>query len=86
MADNHAPEKFENPEVFNITRSPNEHLGFGKGIHFCLGAVLARMELKICFYTLLRRMLNLMFDPNYAPVPKRNSLAFKGVESLRVKF
>ncbi|MBO1052086.1 MAG: cytochrome P450 [Dolichospermum sp. DET73] len=83
---NHDPEKFENPEVFNITRSPNEHLGFGKGIHFCLGSVLARMELKICFSTLLKRMPNLMFDPNYTPVVKRNSLAFKGFESLRVKF
>ncbi|MFN7412800.1 MAG: cytochrome P450 [Dolichospermum sp.] len=85
-AANHDPEKFENPEVFNITRSPNEHLGFGKGIHFCLGSVLARMELKICFSTLLKRMPNLMFDPNYTPVVKRNSLAFKGFESLRVKF
>lgn len=85
-AANHDPEKFEYPEVFNITRSPNEHLGFGKGIHFCLGSFLARMELKICFSTLLKRMPNLMFDPNYTPVLKRNSLAFKGFESLRVKF
>ncbi len=85
-AANHDPEKFDNPEVFNITRSPNEHLGFGKGIHFCLGSYLARMELKICFSTLLRRMPNIMFDPNYTPVLKRNSLAFKGFESLRVKF
>ncbi|BAZ30758.1 cytochrome P450 like protein [Cylindrospermum sp. NIES-4074] len=85
-AANHDPEKFENPEVFNITRSPNEHLGFGKGNHFCLGAVLARMELTSCFSTLLRRMPNLMFDPNYAPVPRRRTLAFKGFESLRVTF
>lgn len=63
-AANHDPEKFELPEVFDITRSPNEHLGFNKGIHFCLGAVLARMELTICFNTLLRRMPNISFYPD----------------------
>ncbi|MBD2384726.1 cytochrome P450 [Cylindrospermum sp. FACHB-282] len=85
-AANYDPEKFDNPEVFNITRSPNEHLGFGKGAHFCIGAVLARMELTICFSTLLRRMPNLTFDPNSAPIPRRSTLAFKGFESLRVTF
>jgi len=85
-AANHDPEKFESPEVFDITRSPNEHLGFGKGIHFCLGAVLARMELTICFNTLLRRMPNISFHPDKVAVPRRTSLAFKGFESFPVKF
>jgi cytochrome P450 PksS len=83
---NRDPEKFPNPDVFDITRSPNEHLGFGKGNHFCLGAVLARMELKACFSTLLKRMPNLMLDPDKVPVVKRNTLAFKGFESLHAKF
>ncbi|WP_414583063.1 cytochrome P450 [Scytonema sp. PCC 10023] len=85
-AANHDPEKFELPEVFDITRSANEHLSFGKGLHFCLGAVLARMQLTICFNTLLRRMPNISFHPNKVAVPKRTSLAFKGFESFPVKF
>jgi len=86
-AANHDPEKFDSPEVFDITRTPNEHLGFGSGIHFCLGAVLARMKLTICFTTLLRRLPNLSFDPNKQAIPTKHSiLLFKGFDSLPVKF
>ncbi|HLO87866.1 MAG TPA: cytochrome P450 [Nostocaceae cyanobacterium] len=83
---NRDPEKFPNPDVFDITRSPNEHLGFGKGNHFCLGAVLARMELRTCFSTLLQRMPNLMLDAEMLSVVKRDSLVFKGFKSLNVTF
>jgi len=86
-AANHDPEKFEEPEVFDITRTPNEHLGFGSGIHFCLGAALARMELTICFTTLLRRLPNLGFDPDKQAIPTKYSiLIMKGFDSLPVKF
>jgi cytochrome P450 len=85
-AANHDPEKFEEPEVFDITRTPNEHLGFGSGIHFCVGAVLARMELTICLTTLLRRLPNLCFDPDKQAIPSHTTLVFKGFDSLRVKF
>jgi cytochrome P450 PksS len=86
-AANHDPEKFEEAEVFDITRTPNEHLGFGSGIHFCLGAVLARMELTICFTTLLRRLPNLNFDPDKQAIPTKHSiLIMKGFDSLPVKF
>jgi pimeloyl-[acyl-carrier protein] synthase len=86
-AANHDPEKFESPEVFDITRTPNEHLGFSSGIHFCLGAVLARMELTICLTTLLRRLPNLSFDPDKQAIPtKHSNLIFKGFDSLPVKF
>jgi len=86
-AANHDPEKFEEPEVFDITRTPNEHLGFGSGIHFCLGAVLARMELTICLTKLLRRLPNLSFDPDKQAIATKHSiLIMKGFDSLPVKF
>ena len=58
-AANHDPTVFENPEVFDITRSPNKHLGFGSGIHSCLGAPLARMETKMAIANLIKRNSNL---------------------------
>ncbi|MBE9002089.1 cytochrome P450 [Nostoc sp. LEGE 12447] len=67
-------------------RSPNEHLGFAPGIHFCLGVVLARMELTTCFTTLLRRLPNLRFDPDKQAIPRHTSLVFKGFDSLPVIF
>jgi pimeloyl-[acyl-carrier protein] synthase len=86
-AANHDPEKFEEPEIFDITRTPNEHLGFGSGIHFCLGAALARMQLTICFTTLLRRLPNLSFAPDKQAIPTKHSiLIFRGFDSLPVKF
>jgi cytochrome P450 PksS len=84
---NHDPEKFDSPEVFDITRTPNEHFGFSSGIHFCLGAVLARMDLSICLTTLLRRLPNLSFDPDKQAIPtKHSNLLLKGFDSLPVKF
>jgi cytochrome P450 len=54
-AANRDPAKFEDPETFVPTRDPNPHLSFSHGIHFCLGAPLARMEAEIAFNELLRR-------------------------------
>ena len=50
---------FTDPDVFDTTRSPNPHLGFGFGTHFCLGASLARFELVLLFTELARRFTNL---------------------------
>jgi pimeloyl-[acyl-carrier protein] synthase len=85
-AANHDPAKFSNPDELNITRSPNEHLGFGPGVHFCLGVVLARMELAICFATLLKRMPHMQFDLEHPAIPRHTSLVFKGFDTLRVRF
>jgi len=65
-AGNHDPDVFENPEVFDITRTPNHHLGFEQGIHYCLGAPLARLETKIAIKNLLARSpdLQLAIDPD----------------------
>ena len=48
-------EVFDSPDTFDITRKPNPHLGFGQGIHYCLGANLARLELRVLFEELLPR-------------------------------
>ena len=46
---NRDPSHFDNPETLDVYRSPNHHLSFGHGTHFCLGASLARLEIKIFF-------------------------------------
>ena len=59
-AANRDPRVFHSPDTFDLQRAPNNHLAFGFGIHFCLGASLARLELRIGLETLLSRA------PNYA--------------------
>lgn len=58
-AANHDPTQFDEPERFDIERSPNHHLGFGHGIHYCLGAPLARMETRIALDKLMQRFPDL---------------------------
>ena len=53
---NRDPAHFSEPELMDITRSPNHHLAFGFGTHFCLGAALARLELRIFFEQLIERV------------------------------
>jgi len=53
---NRDPSKFDNPEELDLTRAPNHHISFGFGTHFCLGAALARLEIKIFFEQLRERV------------------------------
>ena len=71
---NRDPAVFENPDTFDITRTPNRHIAFSKGAHFCLGANLARMETRIAITNLITRFphLQLAVDPadlHHVPVP-----------------
>ncbi|MEA3160746.1 MAG: hypothetical protein QOD95_2294, partial [Gammaproteobacteria bacterium] len=75
---------FQDPERLNISRNPNRHLGFGLGIHFCLGAPLARMEGRIAFNKLLARFPNIRLAVPRAEIRWRASPVFRGLKSLPV--
>lgn len=77
---------FENPNELQLTREPNRHLSFGQGIHFCLGAPLARMEAQIAFTTLLRRLPDLKLKNPTSSLRWRPSIFLRGLTALPVKF
>ncbi|MEH6971642.1 MULTISPECIES: cytochrome P450 family protein [unclassified Bacillus (in: firmicutes)] len=78
--------KFENPDLFDITRKNNRHLGFGMGIHYCLGAPLARLEGQIALLTLLRRMPNLQLNTDAKTLKWRPTYLMRGLIELPVMF
>jgi cytochrome P450 len=81
---NRDPEVFDDPDTLNLTREPCNHLSFSAGIHFCLGAQLARLEGQIALSTLVRRFPNLELatdDLRYRPAP-----ILRGLEALPVTF
>jgi cholest-4-en-3-one 26-monooxygenase len=80
---NRDEEAFERPEEFRIERTPNPHLGFGIGEHFCLGANLARLELRVIFAEVARRFAHL----ELAGEPARMRSSFiGGVKRMRVRY
>lgn len=83
-AANHDPAVFENSEVFDITRTPNKHLGFGRGIHYCLGAPLARLETKIALTNLFDRNPNLRLGVKPEELRIQHMPAWHRYESLPV--
>ncbi|NJN11197.1 MAG: cytochrome P450 [Richelia sp. RM2_1_2] len=83
-AANHDPTVFENPEVFDIERFPNKHLGFGTGIHSCLGAPLARMETKIALSNLIARNPNLRLAVDPSELELQAIQGFHSYKSLPV--
>jgi cytochrome P450 len=82
-AANRDPERFEQPETLRPDRAPNPHVSFGGGIHFCVGAPLARMELQVSLRVLFSRLpgLALAERPRAA-----DTYHFRGLETLRLRW
>jgi cytochrome P450 len=81
---NRDPDFVDSPEVFDIRRGAPGHLAFGHGVHHCLGAPLARMEMRIAFPALLRRFPSLALAEDFADVPFRSFHFIYGLKSLEV--
>lgn len=75
---------FEDPDTMNIARENNRHLGFGLGMHYCLGAPLARLEAQIAIATLIRRAPNLRLRVAREQLRWRGGFIVRGLETLPV--
>jgi len=76
--------QFAKPDVLDLSREPNKHVSFGQGVHFCLGAPLARLEGQLAINTLLRRARGLRLAVAPAALRWRRGLVLRGLEALPV--
>ncbi|HEV8437708.1 MAG TPA: cytochrome P450 [Methylomirabilota bacterium] len=83
-AANRDPRNFDEADRVNIRREPNRHIAFGYGLHFCVGAPLARLEAQIAIPALLRHLPELRLTTD--ALPWLDSLVFRGVRSLPLTF
>jgi cytochrome P450 len=79
---NHDPEQFSDPDHLDITRKNNKHIAFGHGIHYCLGAPLARLEAQVAIPLLLRRRPEIHLT--VAEPERRETIGFRGLTHLPV--
>ncbi|UYQ62531.1 cytochrome P450 family protein [Streptomyces peucetius] len=80
------PERFDSPDTLDLSRTDNQHLGYGHGIHYCLGAPLARLEGQTALATLLRRMPDLRLAGDPDDLRWRGGLIMRGLRTLPVEF
>ncbi|UQW99698.1 cytochrome P450 [Streptomyces sp. RerS4] len=80
------PARFAEPDVFDIRRAPQGHLAFGHGLHFCIGAPLARMEGRIAIRALLERFPDLAADPAGGPLAWLSGSLMRGVSRYPVRW
>jgi cytochrome P450 PksS len=83
---NRDPNHFDNPDSLDITRQSNKHLAFGRGVHYCVGAPLARLEGQIAIGTLVQRMPNLRLSVAPEQLRWRGGFIVRGLEALPVSF
>jgi cytochrome P450 len=83
---NRDPAAFEDPATLDITRKSNKHLGFGYGVHYCLGAPLARLEARIAFNTLLKRLPTIQLAVPTSELQYNNSAIVHGIARLPVRW
>jgi cytochrome P450 len=84
MSANNDPEQFDHPERFDIARDPNRHVAFGSGIHYCLGAPLARLEARIAIGSLLERHPNVSMAVADDELHWNGGFFLRGVRALPV--
>jgi cytochrome P450 len=80
---NHDPAVFSDPDALDITRSPNPHVAFGRGIHACIGAQLARLEMRISIEKIIERLPGLRLAPQ--EIHWHESLAARAMDTLHVE-
>ena len=83
-AANHDPRQFPNPDLLDLARTPNRHLAFGWGPHFCFGAALARLEGRLAFAVLLRRLQDVRLATDR--LTWRTNSGLRGLTSLPIRF
>ncbi|MEV7196778.1 cytochrome P450 [Streptomyces sp. NPDC093510] len=80
------PARFDDPDTLDLSRRDNQHLGYGHGIHYCLGAPLARLEGRTALATLLRRLPDLQLAADPDDLRWRGGLIMRGLRTLPVEF
>ena len=83
-AGNRDPEQFAAPAQLDVLRKPNRHLAFGQGLHYCVGAALARLEAQIAINTILKRLPKLSLETE--DLEWNRNLTLRGLKSLPVNF